>query len=286
MDYADETYVRKYTRKTLTWKLLGWEGRAVMDAMLGEFDAAGIFAIRGDAAQCIAAVTDIPLEVVRVGLARLLETETWVVTARVITWPTYEEAQNCRRSDRLRQRESRRARSAQSVTNGHMPSRRSVTDVTAGHTESHEVTLPPSAPSAPSASPLPPLAPCAPTQERAHEPEPPSVAGLKRVAGVRGRPPRDYTMPCAEPPEDYLQQADAEFTDREQAKSTWRWYWRTGLPEYGVEKLYPWLLQQARDFKTGKTKLPRAGPGRAASDVQALIDRANAMEAQEHENRT
>lgn len=163
MDFSDEPYVRKYTRKTLTWKLLGWEGRAVLDAMLGEFDAAGIFAIRGDAAACISAVTDIPLELVQVGLQRLVETETWIVTARVITWPSYEEAQNCRRSDRLRQRESRRARSAQSVT-----------DVTARHSESQPVTAshPPSAPSHP---PIPP-----PTRE-----DPPTpVEGLAVVAPI------------------------------------------------------------------------------------------------------
>ena len=159
MDFSDEPYVRKYTRKTLTWKLLGWEGRAVLDAMLGEFDAAGLFAIRGDAAVCISAVTDIPIEVVRTGLARLVETETWVVGARVITWPSYEEAQNCRRSDRLRQRESRRARSAQAVTDvtsRHGESRPSVTDVTSGHIESPSLPLlPPSAPSHPERPPTP-----------------------------------------------------------------------------------------------------------------------------------
>lgn len=95
MDFSDEPYVRKYTRKTVTNRLLRWEGRAVLDAMLGEFDAAGIFAIRGDAAECISAVTEIPIEIVRIGLARIIETETWVVTQRTITWPTYEEAQNC-----------------------------------------------------------------------------------------------------------------------------------------------------------------------------------------------
>lgn len=143
MDFSDEPYVRKYTRKTLTSRLLGWEGRAVMDAMLGEFDAAGIFAIRGDAALCVSAVTEIPIEIVRAGLARLVETETWVVTARAITWPTFEEAQNCMRSDRLRQRESRRARAARAVTDvtsGHYRSQRSVTDVTSGHAESPPVT--------------------------------------------------------------------------------------------------------------------------------------------------
>lgn len=169
MNFEDEPYVRKYPRKTVTNRLLGWEGRAVLDAMLGEFDAAGIFAIRGDAALCISAVTDIPIDVVRVGLARLTETDTWVVTARSITWPTYEEAQNCRRNDRIRQRESRRVRSAQSVT-----------DVTSGHGKSQPVT--PSHP--PSLPPLlPPTHP--PTQgERdpdTRAPDVPDVPGLEII---------------------------------------------------------------------------------------------------------
>lgn len=167
MNYEDEPYVRLYTRKTLTWKRLGWEGRAVRNAMLdGEFDAAGIFDIRGDAAECIAAVTDLPLEIVRVGLQRLIETETWVITPASIVWPSYEEAQNCRRSDRIRQRESRRARSAQSVT-----------DVTARHRPSQHVTLP-------SVPPTPPTLPS--TRERetcALDDSTPEVPGLVKLPG-------------------------------------------------------------------------------------------------------
>lgn len=146
MNFEDEPYVRKYPRKTVTNRLLGWEGRTVLDAMLGEFDAAGIFAIRGDAARCIAAVTELPIAIVQVGLERLTETETWIVTARVITWPTYEEAQNCCRSDRLRQRASRKARAVQSVTDvtaRHSPSQ----PVTECHPPSHPSLHPPSHPS-------------------------------------------------------------------------------------------------------------------------------------------
>jgi hypothetical protein len=175
MNFEDEPYVRLYTRKTLTHRLLGWEGRAVQRAMIDEFDAAGIFEIRGDAARCISTITEIPIEIVQVGLARLVETETWVVTARVITWPTYEEAQNCRRSDRLRQRESRRARSAQSVTDvttRHTPSRLSQ-PVTASHPPSH----PPSAPSLPSTHPPEREDPDARAPESDSRPEPATKSG-------------------------------------------------------------------------------------------------------------
>jgi hypothetical protein len=179
VNFEDEPYVRKYTRKTVTNRLLGWEGRAVLDAMLGEFDPAGIFAIRGDVARCISAVTEIPLEVVQAALARLIETETWVVTAREIVWPTYEEAQNCCRSDRVRQRESRRARAAAlsvtartpavtNVTTGHKPAP-AVTNVTKCHSPSLPSFPPPSHPSSRRDPPIGPpgdVTPPAPKSER------------------------------------------------------------------------------------------------------------------------
>jgi hypothetical protein len=146
MDYSDEPYVRKYTRKTATNRMLGWEGRAVLDEMLGEFDPAGVFDFRGDLVRAISAVTEIPEDVVRVGLERLIETETWIVRSRQVVWPTYEEAQNCKRSERLRQRESRKARAVKAA-NDVTPAAPVVTNVTGGHSKSQLVTLPPSAPS-------------------------------------------------------------------------------------------------------------------------------------------
>lgn len=116
MHYPDESYVRKYTRKTVTNRLLKWQGRAVLDAMLGEFDRAGIFELAGDPVECIVAVTDIPDDVVRFALDKLVATKTWVVTATAIVWPTYVEAQTCAKSDRVRQSELRKRRATQAAT--------------------------------------------------------------------------------------------------------------------------------------------------------------------------
>lgn len=149
MHFADESYVRKYPRKTLTSRLLRWEGRAVLDAMLGEFDRAGVFELAGDPAECIATVTEIPIEIVRLGLERLIATRTWVVSSAAIVWPTYVEAQTCGRSDRARQRSSREQRAAKAA-NG-VASRNGPDDpepetappsqpVTAGHNPSRIVT--------------------------------------------------------------------------------------------------------------------------------------------------
>jgi hypothetical protein len=134
--YPDEPYVRKYPRKTLTWHKLGWEGRAVKDAMLGEFDRAGIFDLDGDdAAECIALVTGIPIEFVRVGLERLLKRKTWTRTEGALVWRNYVWAQTCAKSDKLRQAESR-ARRAEEAS-GEPPSDG---DVTTRHDPSRNVT--------------------------------------------------------------------------------------------------------------------------------------------------
>lgn len=255
MNFEDEPYVRKYTRKTVTSRLLGWQGRAVLDAMLGEFDAAGIFAIRGDAAQCISAVTDIPIEIVRVALGLLIETETWVVTARVITWLNYEEAQNCRRSDRVRQRESRRARSAQSVT-----------DVTIGHSPSQPVTarhdLSPSLPL------LPPSAPSLPSTQESPDPE--RAPAIPEVPGFRiatGGVARTYSMPSELPPKTYLDTALMGGVSPVQAKSTWKHYWGAGLPLSGVERLYDWLTLRAVERSNQVARAPQSGPRQSPSDL-------------------
>jgi hypothetical protein len=266
VDFSDEPYVRKYTRKTATNRLLGWEGRAVLDAMLGEFDPAGVFDFRGDLVRSIAAVTEIPEEIIRVALERLVETETWIVHSRQVVWPTYEEAQNCKRSDRARQRVSRKERaskvaaavttvpSARVAVTAPANDTRAVTEdpigvtnvtashsrsqpVTAGHSESQHVTLPPSAPSHPSSHP----SERDPERARAAPPGP----GLELVAG--GGVARTYTMPGEDPPPEYLDEATLRAVPREQAISTWKHYFGAGLPERGVERLHAWLCQRAKE---------------------------------------
>ncbi len=126
MDFANESYVRLYTRKTATNRELGWEGRAVMHAMLGEFDRSGRYSFRRDAVRSISAVTEIPEALVRVALDRLVETETWFFEDGCIVWPTHPEAQTCRKSDRLRKQSSRDrgepGEMSPPVTSGHLPS--------------------------------------------------------------------------------------------------------------------------------------------------------------------
>lgn len=155
MHFPDEPYVRVFTRKTVNSRRLGWEGRAVLRLMIDEFDRAGIFETEGEPAECIALVTEMPIEIVRIGLERLLKTHTWTLTDHALVWPTYVEAQTCAKSDRVRQQESR-SRRALNATRGGEASRHddapepdapepepesashAVTTVTNGHAPSHE----------------------------------------------------------------------------------------------------------------------------------------------------
>lgn len=139
MNYEDEDYVRYYTRDTVSWMALGWEGQTVLALMLhGKFDRSGVFDCDGHTpSQAVTLVTRVPSEVVDVGIKRLLESKTWVHRDGKLVWPKFLDAQNCRRSDRLRQRESREKRQKSALG-------QDVTPGDIGHTASHpsqDVTL-------------------------------------------------------------------------------------------------------------------------------------------------
>ena len=124
MNYEDEPYVRKYTRKTVTHKLLGWEGRAVLDALLGEVDRAGVLDLSGlEPALAVSALTDIPEDIVSVGLQKLMKHGVLELHTDALVWPKFVEGQTAKKSDKVRQRESRERRRDQArsqiVTLGH-----------------------------------------------------------------------------------------------------------------------------------------------------------------------
>lgn len=118
MNYPDEDYVRYYTRETVSWRALGWEGQVVLALMLhGRFDRSGVFDCDGhQPSHAVTLVTGVPADVAEVGLARLLEAKTWMLVDGRIVWPKFVEAQSCRRTDRARQEESRRNRRDSALT--------------------------------------------------------------------------------------------------------------------------------------------------------------------------
>jgi hypothetical protein len=117
LNYEDEDYVRYYTRDTVSWKALGWEGQTVLSLMLhGKFDRSGVFDCDSHTlSQAVTLVTGLPKEVADIGLKRLLDSRTWIHRDGKLVWPKFIHAQTCRRSDRLRQRESREKRQKKSL---------------------------------------------------------------------------------------------------------------------------------------------------------------------------
>jgi hypothetical protein len=125
LDFADESYVRLFTRDTKTWLRLGFEGQAVLMFVLRKLDRAGVLDGMDDPESDLALVAGIPLDLVKIGLPRLLERGVLQLSSNRLIMPNFLEAQNCRQSDRLRKQESRTRRrddaldSSPLVTSGH-----------------------------------------------------------------------------------------------------------------------------------------------------------------------
>ena len=123
MDFANERYVRVYTRDTATWKLLPWQGRALLPLILRKLDRAGV-ADLGEAetpAEAVAALVDLPEEVCAVGLPALLKRGVLVLQGGRLWAPKFVEAQECASTPAQRQRESRGRARELGALEGHAP---------------------------------------------------------------------------------------------------------------------------------------------------------------------
>lgn len=116
MDWSNERYVRLYTRDTETWKLLTWEGRALLTLLLRKVDRAGVLETK-HGARGVAALVELPLDLVERGLPQLLEDGTVAAHAVGYYIPKFLEAQEAPASDALRQKEARERRRLGIVTN-------------------------------------------------------------------------------------------------------------------------------------------------------------------------
>lgn len=158
MDWANERYVRWYTRDTKTWLLLGWEGQCVLGLTMRKVDRAGVLDDVSDAADlAVIFANGMPVDVIQTGLNRLVKLNVVELTGSGLILPNYIEAQEAAQSDAQRARESReRKRSRSRIVTGITPSTdeqsQNVTPesqaVTARHAQSQPVT--PSVPSLPS----------------------------------------------------------------------------------------------------------------------------------------
>lgn len=113
MDYANESYVRLYSRDTKTWLLLGYDGQNTLMHLLRRVDRAGVLDVDGaDPAEVVSMVCRVPIEPTRSGLARILEHGVAVIDGGRLVLPRFLEAQETSKSDKARQRESRERRRA------------------------------------------------------------------------------------------------------------------------------------------------------------------------------
>lgn len=114
MDWSNERYVRVYTRDTTTWKLMDWRGRVVLSLLFRKVDRAGVLDVGHDGVLGLAAVLELPLDLVEAGLAQLTTSRggmpTVVDTGTAYVIPNFVEAQEAPQSDQQRKRESRSRR--------------------------------------------------------------------------------------------------------------------------------------------------------------------------------
>jgi hypothetical protein len=96
VDWANERYVRVYTRDTRTTKLIGWEGRAVLWELLRKVDRAGV--MEGVLTpEDLALMIDIPVEVVRRAMERMVSVGAVELTSFGLVIPNFIQAQETAR---------------------------------------------------------------------------------------------------------------------------------------------------------------------------------------------
>lgn len=144
MRWEDERYVRLYTKDTATWKLLCWQAKCLLPLLLRKVDRAGIADIGDDLVEGVAALVDMPPELVVAGLHGdgvrhgLLTREVFVARGPLLVMPNYIEAQEAKQSDAARQR-AHRERARDLARAGGVVTKRDET-VTTGHALSQPVT--------------------------------------------------------------------------------------------------------------------------------------------------
>jgi hypothetical protein len=106
MDWANEEYVRLYTRETADDLELSWEAVALWRAMLCKFDRSGVIPVR-NGWPSIARMVRMPIDVVERAGPELVADGRVRVTKHGFVSPNFTEAQTASKSDKLRQRESR-----------------------------------------------------------------------------------------------------------------------------------------------------------------------------------
>jgi hypothetical protein len=136
LDWANEPWVKLYTRSTVDDALLSWEARALWAAIFQRLDRSGVLAFGRHGWKGVAVVVGMPVDVVERAAPELLADGRIIEGEGCIVAPNYIDAQASRSSNAQRQRDSREKRRAVAL----LPA--PVTDCDQqGDTESQNVTV-------------------------------------------------------------------------------------------------------------------------------------------------
>lgn len=107
MDWANESYVRMYTRRTIGDQLLSWQARALWHEMLREFDRAGVIEVGAHGARGLAVAVRMPADVVEAALEELVRDGRLELRGDWLFAPNFYPAQTAERSQKQRARDHR-----------------------------------------------------------------------------------------------------------------------------------------------------------------------------------
>lgn len=89
MDWANERWVRLYTRDTADWAVLSWEARSLWMHLLRKFDRSGIIQLGRHGLKGVAASVGMPLDVVERAIPELIEDGCLVERDGCLVSPNY-----------------------------------------------------------------------------------------------------------------------------------------------------------------------------------------------------
>jgi hypothetical protein len=174
MDWANERYVRAYTRDSGDWLALSWDAQSLFLQLLRKVDRGGILELGKQGMKTVAVVlhqVSIWESRISPALDELLADGCVIARPGVLLIPNFELAQETPQSDKQRQAESRarrrdQARRAEIVTDGDSDVTNRDSSVTPGHAESRRVTPDQAEPSGPDQAKLSQAEPSEPSRPR------------------------------------------------------------------------------------------------------------------------
>lgn len=133
--WAEEPYVKLFTRDTVAWVSLPWQARAVLPELMRKLDRRGTVEIGDEGIEGLAALLRMPPDVVEPGIAELLRRRTLTLQGTRMCMPKFVEAQEARRAATPAERQQQRRERLKVAESFAKPSQKSrdVTRVTKRH---------------------------------------------------------------------------------------------------------------------------------------------------------